>query len=81
MVPGGADLSNTEDRGMIPWGAHLSDAEDKGMVPGGVDLSYVEDRCKFIRYKRQRHGFRGSMSDMILVLHQSVSINAKGGNC
>jgi hypothetical protein len=27
-----------------------------------------------------RHGSRGSMSDMISVLHQSVSINAKGGN-
>jgi hypothetical protein len=21
MVPGGADLSDTEDRGMVPWGA------------------------------------------------------------
>jgi hypothetical protein len=41
MVPGGADLSDAEDKGMVPW---------------------------------------RSMSDMILVLHQSVAINAKGGD-
>jgi hypothetical protein len=51
------------------------------MVPGGVDLSYAEDKGKFIRYRGQRHGFRGVMSDMISVLHQSFSINAKGGDC
>jgi hypothetical protein len=31
--------------------------------------------------QRCRHGSRGIMSDMILVLHQSVAINAKGGDC
>jgi hypothetical protein len=37
--------------------------------------------------RAQRHGsrgsdgHRGSMSDMTSVLHQSVSINAKGGDC
>jgi hypothetical protein len=36
------------------------------------NLSDTEDK---------RHGSRGSMSDMISVLHQSVSINAKGGDC
>jgi hypothetical protein len=36
---------------------------------------------RFIRCKGQRHGSRGNMSDMILVLHQSVAINAKGGDC
>ena len=36
---------------------------------------------RFINYRGQRHGSRGSMSDMILVLHQSVAINAKGGDC
>jgi hypothetical protein len=51
------------------------------MVPRGEDLSDAEDRGKFIRYRGQRHGSRGSMSDMISVLHQSVSINAKGGDC
>jgi hypothetical protein len=51
------------------------------MVPRGAYLSYAEDRGKFIRYRGQRHGSKGSMSDMILVLHQSVSINAKGGDC
>ena len=51
------------------------------MVLGGVDLSDVEDRDKFIRYRGQRHGSRGSMSDMISILHQCVAINAKGGDC
>jgi hypothetical protein len=51
------------------------------MVRGGADLSDVEDRGKFIRYKGERHGSRGSMSDMISILHQSFSINAKGGDC
>ena len=66
---------------MVPGGVDLSDVEDRGMVPGGEDLSYAEDRVKFIRYRGQRHGSRGSMSDMISVLHQSVAINAKGGDC
>jgi hypothetical protein len=35
----------------------------------------------FIRCRGQMHGSRGSMSDMISILHQSVSINAKGGDC
>jgi hypothetical protein len=51
------------------------------MVSGGADLSDVEDIGKFIRYIGQRHGSRGSMSDMISVLHHSVFINAKGGDC
>jgi hypothetical protein len=38
-------------------------------------------RSRFIRCRGQRHGSRGSMSDMISVLHQSVAINAKGGDC
>jgi hypothetical protein len=48
------------------------------MVPGGPDLSDANDKDKFIRYRGQRHGSRGSMSDMISILHQSVAINAKG---
>ena len=35
----------------------------------------------FIICRGQRHGSRGSMSDMISLLHQSVAINAKGGDC
>jgi hypothetical protein len=50
------------------------------MVLGGADLSHVEDRDKFIIYIGQRHGSRESMSDMILLLHQSVVMNAKGGD-
>jgi hypothetical protein len=51
------------------------------MVPGGENLSDVENIDKFFRYRRQRHGSKGNMSDMISVLHQSVAINAKGGDC
>jgi hypothetical protein len=51
------------------------------MVLGGADLSDAEEIRKFIRYRGQRHGSKGSMSDMISVLHQSVAINAKGGDC
>jgi hypothetical protein len=36
---------------------------------------------KFIICRGQRHGSRGSMSDMISLLHQSVAINDKGGDC
>jgi hypothetical protein len=42
---------------------------------------YGSRGSRFIRYRGQRHGSRGSMSDMISVLHQSVVINAKGGDC
>jgi hypothetical protein len=51
------------------------------MVSGGADLSDVEDKGKFIRYRGKKHGSRGSMSDMISLLHQIVAINAKGGDC
>jgi hypothetical protein len=50
------------------------------MVPGGAELSDVEDKGKFIIYRGKRHGSRGSMSDMISVLHHSVAINAKRGD-
>jgi hypothetical protein len=39
------------------------------MVPRGADLSDAEERGKIIRYIGQRHGSRGSMSDMISVFH------------
>ena len=51
------------------------------MVPGGPYLLDAKDKGKFIRYKGHRNGSRGIISDMILVLHESVSINAKGGDC
>ena len=66
---------------MVLGGENLLDTEDRGMVPREADLSDAEDIDKFIRYRGKRHGSRGSMSDMISVLHQSVSINAKGGDC
>jgi hypothetical protein len=39
------------------------------MVPGGEDLLDIEDKGMV------------PGGDMILVLHQSVAINAKGGDC
>ena len=72
------------ERYLCHWwqrGRDLSDAKDRGMVPGGEDLSDTEDKGKFIRYRGQRHGSKGSMSDMISILHQSVAINDNGGDC
>jgi hypothetical protein len=36
MVPGGADLSDAEDRGMVLGEVDLSYVEEKGMVPRGA---------------------------------------------
>jgi hypothetical protein len=69
----------------------------RGSSPGWKDTFSIDDKggeiyqmqrteawfqgSRFIRCRGQRHGSRGSMSDMISVLHQSVAINAKGGDC
>jgi hypothetical protein len=50
-------------------------------LDGKIPLPLMTKGEIFIRCRGQRHGSRGSMSDMISVLHQSVSINAKGGYC
>ena len=50
-------------------------------LDGKIPLPLMTKGERFIRCRGQRHGSRGSMSDMILVFHQSVSINAKGGYC
>jgi hypothetical protein len=76
---------------------HKRTVQSRGSaLDGKIPLSLMEKgerfiRCKgqrhgsrgrrFIRCRGQRHGSRGSMSDMISVLHQSVAINAKGGDC
>jgi hypothetical protein len=60
-----------------------------GATPDGkIPLPLMTKGERFIRCRGQRHVSRGSMSDMtsslhdiISVLHQSVSINAKGGYC
>jgi hypothetical protein len=53
-----------------------------GATPDGkIPFPLMTKGERFIKCRGQRHGSRGSMSDMILVLHQSVSINAKGGDC
>jgi hypothetical protein len=71
---------------------HKRTVQIGGAAPDGkIPLPLMTKGERFIRCKgqrhgsrgsmRQRHGSRGRMSDMILVLHQSVSINAKGGDC
>ena len=50
-------------------------------LDGKIPLPLMTKGEIFIKCRGQRHGFRGSMTDMISVLHQSVSINAKGGDC
>jgi hypothetical protein len=68
---------------------HKEDSSVRGAtLDGKIPLPLMTKGERFIRCKGQRHGSRGSMSDitsvlhdMILVLHQSVSINAKGVYC
>jgi hypothetical protein len=51
-------------------------------LDGKIPLPLMTKGERFIRCRGgKRHGSRGSMSDMISVLHQSVAINAKGGDC
>jgi hypothetical protein len=46
---------------------------------GKIPLPLMTKGEIFIICIGQMHGSRGSMSDMISVLHQSVAINSKGG--
>jgi hypothetical protein len=50
-------------------------------LDGKIPLPLMTKGERFIRCRGHRHGSRGSMSDMISVFHQSVAINAKGGDC
>jgi hypothetical protein len=50
-------------------------------LDGKIPFPLMTKGERFIKCSGQRHGSRGIMSDMILVLHHSVSINAKGGDC
>ena len=50
-------------------------------LDGKIPFPLMTKGDRFIIYRGQRHGCRGSMSDMISILHQSVSINAEGGDC
>jgi hypothetical protein len=76
--------------GVSPRTIHLGGATPNGKTP----FPLMTKGERFIKYIAQRHGskgsdgHRGSMSDMnsVLhdmdsVLHQSVAINAKGGDC
>ena len=61
---------------------HKKTVHSGGAAPDGkIPLSLMTKVERFIICKGQGHGFRGSMSDMISVLLQSVSINAKEGDC
>jgi hypothetical protein len=65
---------------------HKRTVQSGGATPDGkIPFPLMTKGERFIRCigKRQRieAWFQGSMSDMISVLHQSVSINAKGGDC
>jgi hypothetical protein len=69
-------------------GSIAKDSSVRGSNPDGkIPLPLMTQGAIFIRYREQRHGSRGSdgqrgsMSDMASLLHQSVSINAKGGIC
>jgi hypothetical protein len=65
---------------------HKYDSYVRGGSPDGkIHLSLMTKGERFIRCRGQRHGSRGSMSDitsvlhdMISLLHKSVSINSKG---
>jgi hypothetical protein len=50
-------------------------------LDGKIPLPLMTKGERFIKCRGKRHGSKGSMSDMISVLHQSVAINAKGGDC
>ena len=50
-------------------------------LDGKIPLPLMTKGERFIKCRGQRHGSMGSMSDMISVLHQSVAINAKEGDC
>jgi hypothetical protein len=61
---------------------HKRTVQSWGETPyGKIPFPLMTNEERFIRYKGQRHGSRGIMSDIISILHQSVSINAKGGDC
>jgi hypothetical protein len=63
---------------------HKRTVQSGGETPDGkIPLPLMTKGERFIRCRghEAEHGSRGSMSDMISVLHQSVAINAKGGDC
>jgi hypothetical protein len=64
---------------------HKRTIQPGGEAPDGkIPLPWMKKGERFIICRGQRHGSRGSMSDMIYmisVLHHNVAINAKGGDC
>jgi hypothetical protein len=61
---------------------HKRIVQSRGAAPDGkISLPLMTKGERFIKCRGHGHGSRGSMSDMISILHQSVAINAKGGYC
>ena len=61
---------------------HKRIVQSRGATPdGNIHFPLMTKGERFIRYRGQRHGSRGIMSDMILVLHKRFAINEKGGDC
>jgi hypothetical protein len=76
-------LGRVHSGGVSPRTIQLGGATLEGKIP----FPLMKNGERFIICRVQIHGSRGrdgqmkSMSDMNLVLHQSVAINAKGGYC
>jgi hypothetical protein len=61
---------------------HKMTVQSGGEAPDGkIPYPSMKKGEIFIICRGQRHGSKGKMSDMISVLHQSVAINSKGGDC
>jgi hypothetical protein len=81
LMTKGRYLSDVEERGMVLEGEEIYQRHGPR---GSIFIRCRGQRHgsrgrRFIRCRGQRHGSMGSMIDMISVLHQSVSINSKGG--
>jgi hypothetical protein len=72
-----------QSRGVSPRIVQLGGAS----MDGKIHLPLMTKGERFIRCRAHRHGSRGRdgqrkrMSDMTSVLHQSVAINSKWGDC
>jgi hypothetical protein len=80
----------SSDRGRSPGWKDTFSINDKGVEIHQIQRTeeWLQGEKWSQRCRGKRHVSRGSMSDMtstlhdiILVFHQSVSINAKGGDC
>jgi hypothetical protein len=78
----GSTIRGQSVRGSNPGWKDTFAIDDKGgeiYQMQRIEAWFQEDRIYHMQ--RTEAWFQGSMSDMISVLHQSVAINAKGGDC